>query len=331
MIIKSYELNKIDFKKNKFYLFHGKNEGLKKDILLKKKGEKKINNYDEKFILEDTENFFNIFLNKSFFEEEKLIVINRATDKILPIIEELTDKQLDDDVIIINSEILDKKSKLRKFFETEKKLISIPFYEDNYQTLSSLAQNYLKSKNLKLSNQSINLIIERAKNDRINLVNELEKIACFSHKKKTIEIDQILKLTNLAENYEISELTDQCLAKNTKKTLNILNENNPSPEENILIIRNFLYKLKRLEKLKKNLEIKKNIDEVISSYKPPIFWKDKDLIKQQLKIWSLGQIKNFIKHTNSIELLIKKNSYSSNHIINDFIFQSLNSPNNKIL
>ena len=132
-----------------------------------------------------------------------------------------------------------------------------------------------------------------------------------------------MKLTNLAENYDISELTDQCLARNKKKTLNILNENNPSPEDNILILKTFLYKLKRLKKLKLELEVKKNADTVLSSYKPPIFWKDKDIVKQQLKIWSLSQLKSLINKTNHIELLIKKNSQVSNQIINNFILERL--------
>ena len=124
----------------------------------------------------------------------------------------------------------------------------------------------------------------------------------------------------MAENYNIAEIADQCLARNKKKTLNMINENNTSTEDNILILKNFLYKLKRLKRLKKDLKIKKNTDDVLSSFKPPIFWKDKDLIKQQLIIWSLPQIQSLIKKINEIEVIIKKNSQISNQIINDFIY-----------
>ena len=328
MIVKSFELGKINFEKGKVLLFYGKNEGLKREIIDNKRDQKKIVNYEEKTILEDKENFLNNFLSNSFFEEEKIIVINRATDKILPIIEEIVDNQLNDEILIINSEILEKKSKLRKFFETDKKNICVPFYEDNYQTLLFLAQSFFKNINLKISNQNINIIIERAKNDRVSLKNELEKIECYTYKKKTIEISEILKLTNLAENYNISELTDQCLAKNKKKTLSILNENNHTSEDNILILRNFLYKLKRLRKLKKELEIKKNFELTISSFKPAIFWKDKTIVKQQLQIWSLNQIKSLIKKVNYLELQMKKKSQISNHIVNNFILEKLEISNN---
>ena len=328
MIVKSFELGKINFEKGKIFLFYGKNEGLKREIIDNKRDQKKIVNYEEKTILEDKENFLNNFLSKSFFEEEKIIVINRATDKILPIIEEIVVNQLNDEILIINSEILEKKSKLRKFFETDKKNICVPFYEDNYQTLLFLAQSFFKNINLKISNQNINIIIERAKNDRVSLKNELEKIECYTYKKKTIEISEILKLTNLAENYNISELTDQCLAKNKKKTLSILNENNHTSEDNILILRNFLYKLKRLRKLKKELEIKKDFELTISSFKPAIFWKDKSIVKQQLQIWSLDQIKSLIKKVNYLELQMKKKSQISNHIVNNFILEKLEISNN---
>ena len=199
----------------------------------------------------------------------------------------------------------------------------MPFYEDTHQSLLFLAQNFFKENKIKISPQNINYIIENSKGNRINLKNELEKIKNFSQKKLSVELNEIIKLTNLAENYNISELTDQCLARNKKKTLNILNENNPSPEDNILILKNFLYKLKRLKKLKLELENKKNTDAVISSYKPPIFWKDKDMIKQQLKIWSLPQIKSLINKTNDMELLIKKNYQASNQIVNNFILDKL--------
>ena len=257
-----------------------------------------------------------------------MIIISRASDKILNIIGEIIDSEVKDLKIIIKSNILEKKSKLRSFFEKNSETIIVPFYEDNNQTLTSLTQNFFKEKKIKISTQSINFIVERSKGDRINLKNELEKISIYSHKKLSIEFDEIFKLTNLADNYDISDLADQSLAKNKRKTLNILNENNPSAEDNILILKTFLYKLKRLKKLKMELENSKNPESVISSYRPPIFWKDKDIIKQQLKIWSLNQIKNLIVKVNNLELIIKKNSLISNQVVNNFILEELEITNN---
>ena len=191
-----------------------------------------------------------------------------------------------------------------------------------------IAQNFFKEAKIKVSTQNINYIIERSKGNRINLKNELDKIHSFSLKKQSIDLIEILKLTNLAENYNIADLIDQCLIKNKKKTLTMLNENIVSSEDNILIVKTFLYKLKRLKKLKIDLEIKKDLDIVISSFRPPIFWKEKDLVKQQLKIWSLSQIKSLIKKTNEIELLIKKNSQIANQIINNFILERVEISNN---
>jgi DNA polymerase-3 subunit delta len=284
---------------------------------------KNIFKYDESEILSNISAFKDGLVNKSFFENDKLIIINRVSDKILDIVKEISDKKDENLKIILKSGNLEKKSKLRNFFEKSKNLIIVPFYEDTHQSLLFVAQSFFKENKIKISPQNINYIIENSKGNRINLKNELEKIKNFSQKKLSVELNEIIKLTNLAENYNISELTDQCLAKNRKKTLNILNENNPSPEDNILILKNFLYKLKRLKKLKIELENKKNTDAVISSYKPTIFWKDKDMIKQQLKIWSLPQIKSLINKTNDMELLIKKNFQASNQIVNNFILEKL--------
>ena len=250
MIIKHFNLRACLDKKISFYLLYGQNTGLIEETIeniIKPKFSSNIFYYDEAEILANEDGFKEKIYNKSFFENDKLIIINRGTDKILKIISELIEKKIEDTNIIIKSAVLEKKSKLRSFFEKDKKLIIIPFYEDNYQSLITLVQNFCNEKKIKISIQNMNFIIERSKGNRIVLKNELDKIASYSKNNKTIEFDDILKLTNSSENFNISELTDYCLAKNRKKTLNILNENTLSEDDNIIIIRNFLYKLKRLK------------------------------------------------------------------------------------
>ena len=324
MIIKSYELSKIDLKKNFFFLFYGENEGYKKQIIEEKFRKIYIENiyiYEENEILQNHESFFNNILTKSFFENEKPIIINRATDKIKIIIDEILVKEIEDLVLIVNAQILEKKSKLRSLFEKNKKTISVAFYADNNQTLSTIINNFFRENKIPVSQQSINLIVQRCRGDRLNLQNELEKIKSFIKNKKKIDIKDLLKLTNIAENYSVSELIDNCLAKNKKKTINILNENNYSLDDCILIIRTFLIKSKRLLRLSKEMDNKKNIDEIISSFKPPIFWKDKDIIKQQIQSWSYSNIKNLIYKINETELIIKKNSINALNILSDFIIE----------
>jgi len=331
MIVKFFDLKK-NFKKNiNFYLLYGQNSGLIEDTInniLKPNLSINLYNYDENEILSNIDEFKEGIFSKSFFEEDKLIIINRATDKILQIIEETFDKNIKDLKIIIKSNVLEKKSKLRQFFEKNSKVVIIPFYEDNYQSLTTIAHNFFKEKKIRISSQNINYIAERAKGNRINLKNELKKIEDYCQKTKSIEFNEINKLTNLSENYDVSELVNQCIAKNKKKTLHILNENNSAFEDNILILKTFLFKLKRLKKLKDISESKDNIDSTISSFKPPIFWKEKDLIKQQLTIWSLAQLKLLITEVNNLEFLVKKNSDISNQIVNNFILENLELPNN---
>jgi len=180
MIFKSFEINKINKKINQLILFYGKNEGLKNEalnILIKDKNN--IQNYEEKEILDNENSFIENILSKSLFEKEKLIVIKRTTDKILKIIETLNLKNLEDITIILNSDNLEKKSKLRTFFEKDKKLICVPFYPDNNQTLSKLAYNFLNNKKISISPSNINLIVGKCNGDRETLINELQKIEYF--------------------------------------------------------------------------------------------------------------------------------------------------------
>jgi len=331
MILKLAELNKLKLENYTFYLFYGDNEGLKEETIRKffeKKYQNKIHRYEEKEILDNINDFYNTVLTKSFFDNEKLIIISRVSDKVRAIIEELIEKKPDDIQFILNSKNLEKKSNLRKLFEKEKSIICIPFYEDNNQTLNSIVSEFFRNKKIPISQQLINILIERCRGDRKNLNNELQKVEGFSLSKKSITSQEIIKLTNLADNYSASELIDHSLAKNTRKTVTILNENNYSDEDNIIIIRTLLTKLKRLVKIYELVDEKNNIDQAVASFKPPIFWKDKPLVTQQMLSWKKNQLENLIYESNEIELLIKKNSSVAKNILSDFIINNSKKVNN---
>ena len=329
MILKSYEINKINQNINHLILFYGKNEGLKNEavrILVKKND---ISNYEEKEILDNENNFIENILSKSLFEQQKFIVIKRSTDKILKVIETLNFKNLQDTTIILNADNLEKKSKLRSFFEKDKKLVCIPFYPDNAQILSKLTYNFLRERKISISPSNINLIINKCSGDRETLINELQKIELFSKNGKKINSENISKLINLGENHSISDLVDNCLAQNKRKIISILNENNFSNEDCITIVRSFLMKSKKLLALSKAFETNKNIDLTISSAKPPIFWKEKEVTKQQILKWSSKNIKQLIYSISETELQIKKNINNSINLITDFIlFHSSSATNN---
>ena len=325
MIIKAYEHQKIKKLNNKIFLFYGENDGYKnqviKDVFIDNfKGN--IERFDEVEILSNLENFILSLRNKSFFSELKLILIARVTEKIIKLIDELLNKEIKDIIIILNAPSLEKKSKLRSLFEKEKNLICIPFYKDDNRTLSQLANNFFKNNKISISQEIINLIVERSSGDRINLNNELNKISLFLLSKEKINIEDVIKLTNLAENYSISELVDNCLSKNINKINKIFNENIFSVEDCILIIRTLLIKSKRLLEIKKIHSTNKNIEEVITNYKPPIFWKDKEIVITQASKWTLKDTEKLIFKINDVELLIKKNYYNSLHIISDFVLNT---------
>lgn len=320
MILKSYELKKINIDKNKIILFYGKNEGHKSieiDKLIKKNYE--IFKYDEKELIENQDIVIENILSKSLFQNDKMIIISRATDKLLKIIELINSKNLDDTFIVINASNLEKKSKLRLFFEKEKNLICVPFYDDSEQTLLKIAIDFLKEKKISIGTTNINLIVNRSNGDRQNLLNELKKIESFCLNGNRITTENISKLTNLVENHSISELINVCLVKNKKKTIHILNENNFSQEDSILIIRSLLSKLKKILLLSIEYRKNKNIDLTIASARPPIFWKDKEITKLQLLKWQPEDIKKTIYKLNQVELNAKKNLNDSINYLTDFI------------
>ena len=322
MILKTFELNKITDQAT-FFLLYGKNEGLKTECIneILKKNDGKIFNYDEKQIKDEIESFYENILSGSLFENSKIIIINRASDKIVEIIQELINRNITNTKIIINADILEKKSKLRSLFEKKQDLICIPTYPDNNDTLSKLITTFFRKENITISQQNINLIVEKCNGDRNSLRNELNKVKNYLINKKKISSKEILKIINLSENHELSELIDNCLAKNKNKITNILNENNYNTDDCIIILRTFLSKAKRILKLAIQLEQNKDINKTINSARPPIFWKDKEIVKVQLNKWKPNQIKKLINDISNIELEIKNNYNNSIFIITNFIFE----------
>ena len=322
MIIKAFEINKINLDDYKLYLFYGKNEGLKNELIHKyfmKDFKGSIIKYDENEFLSNQEIILGQMMNRSLFDNEKLIIVSRVSDKTTNVINEILDKDIGDIKIILKSGILEKRSKLRVLFEKNKSLISLPFYEENSSSLASLVINFLKKNKIKVSREAINLLVNRARGDRDNITNELRKIKNYSITNKNITFENIQKLTNLAENYEVGELVDGYLSKNTKKVNKILNENNYSYEDCVLILRTILAKSKRLLSILEQYNENKKLDEIIANTKPPIFWKEIESIKIQVNSWKLNDLKRKMYALSEIEILVKSNSQNSINLVSNYI------------
>ena len=322
MIIKSFELIKLISFEFNLHLIYGNNEGIKEDIIKDNYLENfngEILKYDEQEILNNKDEFLLSLQTKSLFENNKLIIISRGSDKLFNLVTEILEIEIIDTKVIIKCSNLEKKSKLRNLFEKEKKAVCTPVYEDDNRSLNSVINIFLKEQNFNLSQEIKNILIERSKGDRINLKNELIKLKNLSISKNKLSTEDVLKLSNLAENYSVFELSDNYLAKNSKKVSNILNENNYSSEDCILIIRTILNKSKRLLKIRAEIDNNLNIDQVISNFRPPIFWKEKDIVKKQAQSWSTNQVKEIIFKISDLEASVKKNTSNSMLFVSNFV------------
>ena len=326
MIIKYFQLKKTDKKKLKVLLFYGKNNGLKEDTINQvflENFDGSLNRYDEQYFIADYENIISELLNESLFENKKIIIISRVSEKIYKFIDDISKRNINDVVIILKTGILEKKSKLRTFFEKSKTLIIVPFYDDNTQDLTKIVVEFLSNNKINMSREAMNLLINRSNGDRENIKVELEKIYNYSISNKKIDFEIVKKLSNLAENFSVTELADSFLEKNSKNVVKILNENNFAQDDCILIIRSILNKSKRLLNIIERYQEIKNIDEVISTTRPPIFWKDKEIIKKQILRWPDKKIETLLEIINDNELLIKKNFENSIKILTNFIFYTV--------
>jgi len=322
MIIKYFDLKKTNLDNYNLYLFYGNNDGLQNEVIdynFTNNFRGSVNRYDENEFINNYEVVSSELLTSSLFEKEKIIIISRTSDKLLKLVEEILDKGIKDVKIIFKSSILEKRSKIRNFFEKRKDLIIVPFYEDNINTLSTIVIKFLNQNNINMSRESINLLANRANGSRKILKIELDKILNYSFTNKKIDLSIVKKLTNLNENYGVNELADNYLEKNKKNIAKILNENNYSDEDCILILRTVLSKSKRLISIIEKYNETRNLEDAISKTKPPIFWKDKESIKKQVNYWKINDLKEKIYQINEVETLVKNNSKNSLNLISDFI------------
>ena len=310
MIVKSFHLSNVNVYDFNYYLFYGENEGHKNELIneiFKKKIKGDVFNYEESWILINKDEFLTDLFNKSFFENDKLIIINRATDKILDLIEEIFKREPEGIKCILNAQILDKRSKLRSFFEKEKKIIISAFYNDNEISIKNYVFNFLKKNDLRLSNEIINLLIEKTDSNRQILKNELEKLKNLIITKKKINLIDIAKLVKNSDGDNFFELIDFFLLKDKNKLQKILNEANLSSDNTINIVRILLLRIKKLIKIKEIIKSNnQDIEKSLNSYKPPIFWKEKEIIKKQIDINSLDNLNEFTKIIFDLEKIIKK-------------------------
>ena len=328
MLLKSQELNlkKKDFFKGKIVLLYGENQDLIKDlneqILIKFKDEQKIQkNIFEEDVIKNPENTINYYLNGSLFDENKnILVIKNCSDKIIETLNKIKNN-IDENTIIINAEILLKNSKLRQFGEYDKLAVCIPCYQETKLDIIKFLAQQLQINKIQLSEKQIEIIINSSSLKRSKIKEVIEKLNLYKNSEKISDqaIDEICTDIDLKKN---DEIIDILLSKN-EKNINEFISNMSNYEKNfievIIILRSFIIKILDIQKNNKNL----SIDERIERYKPPIFWKDKDRIKNILKIWSTNNLEKFLSNLNTIETEFKRNDLNQDTQFYYFLTQNL--------
>jgi DNA polymerase-3 subunit delta len=335
MLIKSYEILKKDLNFLNSFLIYGENTGLKQDIVksvieLKEKKNIKYKQFkfEEEEIIKNQNDFFNLIFSGSLFDKKKVIFVNRTTDRLFNLISEISKKDIKDILIFFEADQLEKKSKIRNLFEKDKNLVCIACYQDNNFDLIKIINDEIKQTKIKLSTESINLLIERASGDRNNLRNEVNKLKSFALDKQMVSYDQVKELTNMVGNYQNDYIVNICLNGDKKKLNKILRENNFSFEDFLILLKIFSKKIHRLLKIKIFNRLEKNLDQIFNQIRPPIFWKEKEDVKKQVRLWNEKKLNLIIKKINEIELNCKKNHELATNITLDFLATVCDEVNN---
>ncbi len=313
MIFKSYLIEQEIYKLNKkINLIYGENLGLINELkrLIKESSKNiKIIRFNEEEILKNNKILFRELSNNSLFEEEKIIFIDQASDKIIGLIQEAEETQFDARIYLFAG-VLDRKSKLRNYLEISNSYFVVPCYEDNEATLRKIVLTVLKDFK-GVTSQNVNMIIENCSLDRAKLNNELEKILHLFNN-KVLDSEKLEKLLNIKSNDNFDKLKDAAFLGNRKDTNKLLSDTILEKEKNILYLNSIN---KRLEKLLQINNNNSNIEKAVSNLKPPVFWKDKPNLISQAKVWDQKKIKLIMKDTYNLEIKIKSNSSIDKHIL----------------
>lgn len=311
MIIKSFELeNNINIiTKFHLILIYGENIGLKdslkKRIIKQNSKSEIVNLYQEDFI-KNKRVLINEIENISLFVEQKLIFINQANERSLDDIKdfEIKDQNLK---IVFLADTLDKRSKLRSYFEKDKEAVIIPCYNDTDITLRKLIQSELKDfKNL--NSNMINMIITYSNLNRTNVISNLLKIKTY-FENKIISDEKLDSLLNTDKNELFENIIDATLEGNKTKLNNLLGKFLFANEDSHMYLNMINYRLlKLLEIHKTKANNKESFDVTINKVKPPIFWKDKPTYLKLLKTWDKSKVLGAVSYLSTIDSSIKKNS-----------------------
>ena len=315
MIFKSYLIEQNNNLNDKnILLFYGENIGLKNELKNKinlNSKNSEIIRFNQEEIINNEEKFINEIFNISLFEKKKIYFIENSNDKILDIFKDIEDK-LKDQKIYLFAELLDKKSKLRNYFEKSNNLGVVACYSDNEKIIKKIILNKLKNFE-GLSPQNINMIIDSTNLDRVKLNNELDKIITYFTNKK-INADTLGLLLDIKVNDNFNTLKDEALCGNKNRTNNLLSNTIMDADKNILylnIINQRMNKLIETSELTKNL----SLENAINTIKPPIFWKDKPMFIIQAKKWNKNKIKKVLEKTYDLEIKIKSNPIINKDIL----------------
>ncbi len=315
MISKSYliEQDKEFLLKNTSVLFYGENLGLKNDFKRSILGyfKDKVIKRNQDEIIKNQDILFEDILNISLFDERKIFIIDDVNDKFLGIFQEI-EKRIGENKIYLFSDILDKKSKLRNYFEKSKEFNTVACYQDNLVNIKNIIKKKLENY-INLNSENISIIAENSNLDRDKLYNEIDKIKIYFSDLK-IDTEKLKVLLDLKVNDNFNLIRDEALNGNKEAINKLLSETVLENDKNIFYLNSFnqrLYKLAEILKNKKN----SNVEDMVENVKPPIFWKDKPIIKGQLKKWNLEKINNILKKCYNLEVRLKSSSTISHHLL----------------
>ena len=328
MIVKSFSANFKELLKKNFTLLYGENISLIFEIEQKIIKEAKNNNglvvkkYQEEYFLQNKDVFEQFINSESLFGDQELVIISESTDKILEIFDN-TIASTNNKKIIFLSSLLTKRSKLRNLAETETDFNCIACYDDTPVQLQSILLQKLKDNKISVSREFLNSIFEVNSLNRQDINDAITKIQLIQSTSNIKEenLKNIFYSSSHNDNFEIINFCLLGDKKNINKVLSNIYIQGINFNEILAALK---YKVNKLIEISVSNTSDSNVNQLVENYKPPIFWKEKNMVKEQLRRWTNGELNKLMEIIYETEINCKKNYEISNTILQQFIVSTSN-------
>ncbi|MGY8985081.1 MAG: DNA polymerase III subunit delta [Sphingomonadales bacterium] len=242
-------------------------------------------------VIEEPSILLDELLSLSMVGGRRLVRLDGAEDKAYQGLEQALSgipKDGEKNLLVVTAGNLKPSSKIRKLFEGLEIAVTIACYADSSKDVEELIIEVLGANNLKADPQAISFLLNNLGSDRLISRSELEKIVLYAGDRidRVIKLEDVITLIGDSATLTLNDIASATTGGDLKRLDQLLERAQSQGENAIAIIRALSRRLQQFHLVKGLIEAGQPIDSAIGKLRPPLFFKEKDIFRNQLFLWS---------------------------------------------